>query len=152
MIPDLLVAVAALPLTANNKVDRRALSALVTAAAGETGMPYVAPATALERVLAQVVGQVLGVPEVGVHHDIFALGGDSVLATTIIARLREALDASSLPLRVLFTERTVSRVARRFAEVEETPGRLEAVAEIWLMVEGMSEDELTERLDAGGGD
>ncbi|MER6174692.1 amino acid adenylation domain-containing protein [Streptosporangium sp. NPDC001681] len=151
MVPDLLVPLAGLPLTANNKVDRKALAALVAAAAGETGTPYTAPATALERVLARVVGQVLGVPRVGAHDDIFALGGDSVLATTIIARLREALDASSLPLRALFTERTVSRVARRFAEVEETSGRLEAVAEIWLMVEGMSEDELAERLGTGGG-
>ncbi|WP_329423506.1 amino acid adenylation domain-containing protein [Streptosporangium sp. NBC_01495] len=149
MVPDLLVPLAELPLTANNKVDRKALAALVAAAAGETGTPYTAPNTALERVLARVVGQVLGVPRVGAHDDIFALGGDSVLVTTVIARLREALDASSLPLRALFTERTVSRVAHRFTEVEETPGRLEAVAEIWLMVEGMSEDELTERLGAG---
>ncbi|WP_440072129.1 non-ribosomal peptide synthetase [Streptosporangium sp. OZ121] len=149
MVPDLLVTLDALPLTANNKVDRRALAALVAAAAGEAGAPYTAPGSALERVLARVVGQVLGVPRVGAHDDIFALGGDSVLATTVIARLREALDASSLPLRALFTERTVSRVARRFTELEETPGRLEAVAEIWLMVEGMSEDELTERLGAG---
>ncbi|WP_440087136.1 non-ribosomal peptide synthetase [Streptosporangium sp. LJ11] len=149
MVPDLLVTLDALPLTANNKVDRRALAALVTAAAGETGAPYTAPGSALERVLARIVGQVLGVPRVGAHDDIFALGGDSVLATTVIARLREALDASSLPLRALFTERTVSRVAQRFTELEETPGRLEAVAEIWLMVEGMSEDELTERLGAG---
>ncbi|MER6829203.1 amino acid adenylation domain-containing protein [Streptosporangium sp. NPDC000563] len=149
MVPDLLVPLKALPLTANNKVDRKALAALVAAAAGETGTPYTAPGTALERVLARVVGEVLGVPRVGAHDDIFALGGDSVLATTVIARLREALDASSLPLRALFTERTVSRVARRFVEVEEAPGRLEAVAEIWLMVEDMSEDELTERLGAG---
>ncbi|MER5649300.1 amino acid adenylation domain-containing protein [Streptosporangium sp. NPDC002524] len=148
MVPDLLVTLDALPLTANNKVDRKALAALV-AAAGETGAPYTAPGSALERVLARVVGQVLDVPRVGAHDDIFALGGDSVLATTVIARLREALDASSLPLRALFTERTVSRVAHRFTELEETPGRLEAVAEIWLMVEGMSEDELTERLGAG---
>lgn len=149
MVPDLLVTLDALPLTANNKVDRKALAALVAAAAGETGTPYTAPGSALERVLARVIGQVLGVPRVGAHDDIFALGGDSVLATTVIARLREALDASSLPLRALFTERTVSRVAQRFTELEETPGRLEAVAEIWLMVEGMSEDELTERLGAG---
>ena len=149
MVPDLLVPLAALPLTANDKVDREALAALVVAAAGETGTPYTAPGTALERVLARVVGEVLDVPEVGAHDDIFAIGGDSVLATTVIARLREALDASSLPLRALFTERTVSRVARRFVETEEVPGRLEAVAEIWLMVEDMSEDELTERLGAG---
>ncbi|MFS1299905.1 amino acid adenylation domain-containing protein [Streptosporangium longisporum] len=149
MIPDLLVPVEALPLTANDKVDRRALTALVTAAAGQAGAPYTAPGTALERVLARIVGEVLDVPRVGAHDDIFALGGDSVLATTVIARLREALDASSLPLRALFTERTVSRIAHRFTETEETPGRLEAVAEIWLAVEGMSEDEIDERLEAG---
>jgi mycobactin phenyloxazoline synthetase len=46
----------------------------------------------------------------------------------------------------VFNQRTVAGIARRFTELEESPGRLEAVAEIWLMVEGMSEDEVDERL------
>ncbi|MBO2450688.1 amino acid adenylation domain-containing protein [Actinomadura barringtoniae] len=147
MVPELLLQLDALPLTANAKVDRKALVALANAESGESA--YVAPKTALEKVLARVVAGVLDVGRVGADDDFFALGGDSVLATTVIARLREALDTGALPVRVLFAERTVARVARRFADLEETPGRLEAVAGIWLEVEAMTEDEISERLQLG---
>jgi mycobactin phenyloxazoline synthetase len=144
MVPELLVPVDELPLTANGKVDRRALTALTAAERGEAA--YAEPQTSLERVLARIVAEVLGRERVGADADFFALGGDSVLATTVIARLREALDTTALPVRVLFAERTVARVCRRFTELEEAPGRLEAVAAIWLEVEAMTEDELAARL------
>lgn len=144
MVPEQLVRVEELPLTANGKVDRKALTALASAEKGET--PYAEPATSLEKALARIVGEVLGEERVGADADFFALGGDSVLATTVVARLREALDTTALPVRVLFAERTVARACRRFTELEETPGRLEAVAAIWLEVESMTEEELTARL------
>ncbi|WP_243711143.1 amino acid adenylation domain-containing protein [Actinomadura sp. KC216] len=146
MVPELLVRVDELPLTANGKVDRKALAALAAAEAGEASGAYVEPGTPLEKVLARIMGDVVGEERVGADADFFALGGDSVLATTVIARLREALDTTALPVRVLFAERTVARACRRFAELQETPGRLEAVAAIWLEVEAMSEEELAARL------
>lgn len=144
MVPERLVRVDELPLTANGKVDRKALTALAAAEKGEA--PYAEPATPLEKVLARIVAEVLGEERVGADTDFFALGGDSVLATTVVARLREALDTTALPVRVLFAERTVARVCRRFTELEEEPGRLEAVAAIWLEVEAMTEEELAARL------
>ncbi len=86
MVPELLVRVDELPLTANGKVDRKALTALAAAEKGEAS--YAAPETPLERVLARIVAEVLGKERVGADADFFALGGDSVLATTVIARLR----------------------------------------------------------------
>ncbi|GAA3970270.1 non-ribosomal peptide synthetase [Actinomadura viridis] len=146
MVPELLVPVVELPLTANGKVDRKALTALADAAGGEGGRAYTAPRTAVEKVLARIVAGVLGAERVGADDDFFALGGDSVLATSVIARLREALDTTSLPVRVVFAERTVARIARRLGELEADAGRLEAVAGIWLMVADMPEEELAERL------
>ncbi|WP_412517579.1 amino acid adenylation domain-containing protein [Actinomadura madurae] len=146
MVPELLVRVDELPLTANGKVDRTALAALAAAEAGEAAAAFVEPRTALEKVLAGIAAGVLGRERVGADADFFALGGDSVLATTVVARMREALDTTALPVRVLFAERTIERICRRFTELEETPGRLEAVAAIWLEVEAMSEEELTARL------
>ena len=145
MIPALLVPVESLPLTANGKVDRKALAALVAAEAGE-GAAHVEPRTALEKVIARVIGEVLNVERVGADDDFFALGGDSVLATNVIARLREALDTTALPVRVVFTQRTVARIAQRFAELDAEPGRLEAVAEIYLTVAEMSDEEVETRL------
>jgi mycobactin phenyloxazoline synthetase len=144
MVPELLVPVAELPLTANAKVDRRALAALVEAEQGSAA--HVEPRTSLERVLARIVAEVLGAPQVGALDDFFALGGDSVLATTVVARLREALDTGALAVRVVFAERTIERIARRLTALETIPGRIEAVAEIWLVVQGMSDDELNDRL------
>ncbi|MFD0904199.1 non-ribosomal peptide synthetase, partial [Actinomadura sediminis] len=146
MVPELLVALDEPPLTANGKVDRNALAAAAAAEAGRAGAADAEPGTALEKVLARIVAEVLGRERVGADADFFALGGDSVLATTVVARLREALDTGALPVRVLFAERTVARVCRRFAELEETPGRLEAVAAIWLEVEALSEEEIAARL------
>ncbi|NKZ07978.1 non-ribosomal peptide synthetase [Actinomadura latina] len=144
MVPELLVPVEELPLTANGKVDRKALTALAAAEKGEAARAE--PATPLEKVLARIVAEVLGEERVGADADFFALGGDSVLATTVVARLREALDTTALPVRVLFAERTIARVCRRFTDLEEAPGRLEAVAAIWLEVEAMTEEEVAARL------
>ncbi|GAA2723829.1 non-ribosomal peptide synthetase [Actinocorallia aurantiaca] len=151
MVPELLVTLDELPLTANAKIDRRALAALVAAETG-TGGAQVPPRTALERLIARTMAEVTGTVSVsvGADSDFFALGGDSVLATTVIARLREALDTTSLPVRVLFAERTVERVARRLNELERTPGRLEAIADIWLSVADMSEEELAAQLTSDG--
>jgi mycobactin phenyloxazoline synthetase len=145
MVPELLVPMTELPLTANGKVDRKALTALAAEVEREGGRAYVAPRTNVEKVLARIVADVLGVERVGADDDFFALSGDSVLATSVIARLREALDTTALPVRVLFSERTVARIARSLTELD-ADGRLEAVAEIWLKVEDMSEEELAERL------
>ncbi|TDC97700.1 non-ribosomal peptide synthetase, partial [Actinomadura sp. 7K507] len=146
MVPELLVRVDELPLTANGKVDRRALTALAAAEAGEAADRYVEPKSSLEGVMARIVAEVLGRERVGADADFFSLGGDSVLATSVIARLREALDTTALPVRVLFAERTVARACRRFRDLEEAPGRLEAVAAIWLKVEAMTDEELAARL------
>ncbi|MUN41321.1 non-ribosomal peptide synthetase [Actinomadura litoris] len=144
MVPELLLTPEALPLTANGKVDRAALAALAAAETGEAA--HVEPRTPLEKVFARIVAEVLGAERVGADADFFALGGDSVLATTVVARLREALDTAAAPVRVLFAERTVARVCRRLTELEEAPGRLEAVASIWLEVEAMTEAEVEARL------
>ncbi|MDF5758243.1 amino acid adenylation domain-containing protein [Spongiactinospora sp. TRM90649] len=149
MVPETLLPLAELPLTGNGKVDRKALAALVELDRGAGR--YTAPGSALETVIARVVGDVLGLERVGAHDDFFALGGDSVLATTVLARLRGALDTASLPLRALFTGRTPAGAATAFAAAEPVPGRLEAVAGIWVAVEGMSDGEVAARLGPPAG-
>ncbi len=89
MVPTAMVVLDVLPLTANGKVDRRALpvpEAAHRAAADE----YVLPTTPLEVALARIWAEVLGIEQVGIHDSFFGLGGDSILILQVIARARQA--------------------------------------------------------------
>ncbi|WP_051966428.1 non-ribosomal peptide synthetase [Kitasatospora mediocidica] len=96
MIPDLLFGTAALPLTANGKVDRAALAGLLPAAdpagagAGAARAAGDPPSGPLETALAALWCEVLGVGYVAREQSFFALGGDSLLATRLVSRLRGA--------------------------------------------------------------
>ncbi len=88
MVPSTFVMLESLPLTPNGKVDRRALPAPDhTQMREET---YVAPRSVVEQTLATIWGQVLGVEQVGIHDNFFALGGDSILSIQIVARANQA--------------------------------------------------------------
>ncbi|WP_244214939.1 phosphopantetheine-binding protein [Amycolatopsis thermalba] len=142
MVPARVVVLDALPLTANGKVDRRAVAAHWQASADS----YVAPETPVEQVLAKVWAEVLQVDRVGRDDPFFALGGDSVLATMIVGRLREALDTSEVSVRTLFSSLTVGAMAARLVADQAVPGRLEQVAEIYLEVDALSEEDLNAQL------
>jgi mycobactin phenyloxazoline synthetase len=134
MVPARVVVLDELPLTANGKVDRRAVAASWATEADE----YVAPVTPLEQVLAKVWAEVLGVERVGLEEPFFSLGGDSVLATMIVGRLREALDTTDVSVRTLFSTLSVGAMAARLLADESTPGRLTQVAEIYLEVDSLT--------------
>src|SRR4029079_7260988 len=85
MVPSAFVTLPALPLMPHGKVDRRALPE-PDAAASALDPEFVAPRSPLERALADLWRQVLGVERVGVHDNFFELGGDSILSLQIIAR------------------------------------------------------------------
>ncbi|MFC4147349.1 amino acid adenylation domain-containing protein, partial [Micromonospora mangrovi] len=112
LVPDGFVPVDALPLTPNGKVDTAALRALPVPAASTSG--HVAPRDEAEAQLAALWAEVLGVPAVGVEDDFFALGGHSLVAARLVARVRAAT-GRELPVRVLFEQPTVAQVARFLA-------------------------------------
>jgi len=80
----------------------------------EAGVEFVAPRTPLEDALAALWGQVLGVERVGVHDSFLALGGDSVLAAQILARVHDTIGVE-LPLIDFFEARTVAGLATEIA-------------------------------------
>ncbi len=108
MVPQHFVAMDAIPLSPNGKVERKALPA-PDPAARPAGEP-VAPRNDAERAIAEAMSQVLGVPDIGVHDDFFALGGHSLLAAQLTTRLNRDLGAS-LSLRSVFDRPTAARLA-----------------------------------------
>ncbi len=116
MVPAAFVALAALPLTANGKVDRKALPAPDWQGVREGG--YVAPRTREEEILADVWARVLRLPRVGVNDNFFELGGDSILSVQIVARARQA--GLAFTVKQIFEHQTVAGLARH-AVVPEAP-------------------------------
>ena len=108
MVPAAWVALDSLPLTANGKVDRRALPETGSGGRGAARRPR--RRTEIEGVLAAIWGSVLGLERVHPEDNFFDLGGHSLLATQVVARLRDQLGAA-LPVRSLFETGSLSELA-----------------------------------------
>ncbi|MFD6449817.1 amino acid adenylation domain-containing protein, partial [Nocardia sp. NPDC060220] len=114
MVPAAYVVLNAFPLNASGKLDRKALPSPVFAA-----RIFQAPVTPVQQIVAATFAEVLGAGQVGLDDDFFELGGNSLVATRVAARLSEALD-TQVPLRALFEASTVAALAAR---VETHTGR-----------------------------
>ncbi|WP_422770144.1 amino acid adenylation domain-containing protein [Plantactinospora sp. WMMC1484] len=107
MVPAAFVSLEKIPLTANGKLDRRALPAPDRADL-HGGHTYVAPRTPVEERVAAVWREVLGVERVGVTDSFFDLGGHSIRAVALVGELRAiGLDVS---VRDVFAHRTVAEL------------------------------------------
>jgi amino acid adenylation domain-containing protein len=109
MIPHAFISLDAMPLTPNGKVDRRALPD-VGSERPELEEAYVAPRTENEEVLAAIWAQVLGVEEVGVNDNFFALGGDSIRSVRVVSLAKER--GLNCTVQQLFEHQTVQALAR----------------------------------------
>ena len=108
MVPSAFVVMGSLSLTANGKVDRKALPA-PDRTLPELEENYVAPESKAEQILAGIWCEVLGVDRVGVRDNFFALGGDSILSIQIISRARQA--GLQLTPQQIFQQQTVADLA-----------------------------------------
>ena len=114
MIPAAFVSLPELPLTANGKLDRRALPD-PDAANLRTGVPYAAPGSELEAALVDIWSGVLGLEGIGVRHEFFEIGGHSLSAVRVLTQIRQRFGVD-LPLREFFEAATIEQVARAIAE------------------------------------
>nr|WP_315438069.1 non-ribosomal peptide synthase/polyketide synthase [uncultured Pseudomonas sp.] len=107
MVPGAFVRLDALPLTPNDKIDRKALPE--PGADAVINRPYVAPQGEVETTLAQIWGEVLGVEQVGRHDNFFELGGHSLLAVKLVNLLQRA--GLQLSLAELFQHPSIESAA-----------------------------------------
>ncbi|MBF1989859.1 non-ribosomal peptide synthetase [Fischerella thermalis] len=108
MIPASFVILKALPLTANGKLDRKALPAPEDIVS--RGTTFIAPRTPVEEVLAGIWVQLLGVSQVSIDDNFFDLGGHSLLATQVISRIRITFGVE-IPLPLLFESTNLAALA-----------------------------------------
>ncbi len=109
MVPSAFVAIDCIPLTANGKVDRRALP-MPEQARPDLEKAFVAPTNNMEFQLTQIWEQVLGIQPIGVRDNFFDLGGHSLLAVKLFVQIEKKF-AKKLPLATLFKAPTVEKLA-----------------------------------------
>jgi acyl carrier protein len=110
MLPQHYIPLEALPLSTNGKVDRNALPAPDTQPIDQADQ--IAPTTATQIEIATIWSEVLKVPRIGIEADFFELGGDSLLATQALSRLRTTFQLE-LSLRDFLTKPTVADLAQQ---------------------------------------
>jgi acyl carrier protein len=107
MVPAHILFLSNLPLTPNGKLDRKALP---KADASQLQQRYEAPSTVLEKQLAEIWQEVLGIEQVGLNDNFFELGGHSLLATQAIAKIQLELKCN-VPFSLLFQANTLQEYA-----------------------------------------
>ncbi|MGH3886642.1 MAG: amino acid adenylation domain-containing protein [Pseudonocardiaceae bacterium] len=113
MVPATFVTLDTVPLTPNGKIDRQALPSPDRTEKLSTSR---APVSAREKILCELFAKVLGLPEVGVDDDFFALGGDSIIAIQLVNRARK--QHLAINPRWVFQHRTPAALAALGADTE----------------------------------
>ncbi len=116
MVPDAFMVLDSIPLTTNGKLDRRALPSPILAST----KVFRPPTTPTEGKVAAVLADILSSGPLGLDDNFFHLGGNSLVATTAVARLTEATGVK-MPLRALFDHPTVSGIAATIERAAQTP-------------------------------
>ena len=106
MVPSAFVLMQALPLTANGKLDQKALPSPDTKTPNST---FTAAGNEMEEKLCKIWGDVLGIKQVGIHDNFFMLGGDSILSIQIVSRANQL--GLGLSVKQLFQHQTIAKLS-----------------------------------------
>ena len=140
MVPPIFVFMSAMPLTPNGKIDRRALPD-PEQTRPELQVEYVAARTRVEGTLTEMWMQLLGLEQVGIFDNFFDLGGESLMATKVVSRVREIFEVE-LPLRTIFESPTIAQLSESIENAEKADqGNVEDFSEILESLERLSEEE-----------
>jgi hypothetical protein len=139
MTPTAFVMLEALPLMHSGKVDRQALPPLSPTRSALTS-PLMAPRTAVERTLAAIWAEVLGLDRVGIHEQFLELGGHSLLATQVVSRVLRTFQVN-VPLWALLESPTVADMAVVITQGLATQMEREDVERVLAELEALTEEQ-----------
>ena len=118
MVPSLIVVIPDFPRTPNGKIDRSAFP-LPDTKRPELDTPYIEARNPTEKALADIWAEVLGFERIGIYDDFFELGGDSLVAVRIVARITAQLGAE-LSIHSIFEHRTIAGLLDLLSQSEFT--------------------------------
>ena len=119
MVPALIIELDVFPLTANGKIDKKALSELnLNSQSDEEDLKEAS--NEFEQIISDIWSDVLNIEQVDVRHDFFDLGGDSLSSIRVMNRINEAFELE-LKVNLIFQKDTITKLA---LEVEETIKKL----------------------------
>jgi acyl carrier protein len=139
MVPARIVILDELPVSANGKIDRKALP-LPGRSRPELEIPFAAGRTPAEKQLSQIWADILELDEVGIHDNFLDLGGNSLAATRIVSQVFASFQIQ-VPLRSLFQSPTVAEMAAVIAEHENNRIAHPELKQILDELESLSEEE-----------
>ncbi|SER75256.1 amino acid adenylation domain-containing protein [Lentzea xinjiangensis] len=120
MIPNKVVVLDRLPVTANGKIDVKALEASDKTDVDDQDRPFVAPRTVTERRISEMWKKLMKRETVSTHDDFFETGGNSLIAVGLVNRINKDF-GTSLPLQVLFESPTIEQLSRRVDGLHDGP-------------------------------
>lgn len=120
MIPNKVIVLDKLPLTANGKIDHKALAASEQTNAESGDRPFVAPRTQTEERIGEIWKLAMKWDAVSVRDDFFESGGNSLIAVSLINKINKEFQCS-LPLQVLFEAPTIEELARKINGEDDKP-------------------------------
>jgi acyl carrier protein len=147
MVPSAFVVLTELPLTPNGKIDRQALPAPDQAALASR--PYEAPASALERTIAQIWQELLGVQRIGRRDNFFELGGHSLMAVRLLRRVEDECHVD-VPMRELFERPVLQDLAESILQLQFTTYMGTDIDALKAELGGLSESELLAMMGGDG--
>jgi amino acid adenylation domain-containing protein len=145
MIPAVFVVLDAMPVTPNGKLDRNALPS-PQRSRPELDAPFIPPRSQTEKELAKIWAEVLSLDDVGIYDNFFDLGGDSLAASRVIARVVQSRQLE-LPIKALFDTPTVAEMAAIITQNQTKRASDAELAQMLREVEAMTEEEAQQNVD-----
>jgi aryl carrier-like protein len=144
MVPAEFVFVDAMPVTPNGKIDRGALPRPTRTERRES-KERLLPRTAMERQLAEIWAEVLGIKDAGVNENFFSIGGNSLRAVQVVSRIRTRM-GRDVPLRAVFEAPTIAEFAEALEGLQDEEAE---ISSLLAEIEHLTDEQASSLLGEG---